>query len=264
MEFTNKKPFIAGNWKMHMTIAEARSLVREVKAAAASLPDAVMTVIPPYTALSNTAEVVKESPIRLGAQNIFWEEKGAFTGEISPAMLKDAGCTCVVIGHSERRQYFGETDETVNKKIRAALRHGLMPILCIGESLEEREKGLTLDKIHTQLEEGLKGFSPEEFSEIVIAYEPLWAIGTGLTATPEQAQDVHAFIREECAQKYGNEASGCAIILYGGSVKPANTFSLMQENDINGALVGGAALKAESFIEITKEAVRAFKKKWQL
>jgi len=246
---------------MHMTIAEARSLVREITAAAPAFPDAVMTVIPPYTALSAAAELVGGSPVVLGAQNIFWEEKGAFTGEVSPGMLRDAGCTCVVIGHSERRQYFGETDETVNKKIRAALNHGLMPIMCLGESLEEREKNLTLDKIHTQLEEGLKGFSAEEVSEVVIAYEPLWAIGTGLTATPEQAQDVHAFIREECAQKYGNETARCAIILYGGSVKPANTFSLIIEKDINGALVGGAALKAESFIEITKEAIRASKKK---
>lgn len=264
MELTNKKPFIAGNWKMHMTIAEARSLVQDITASADELSDAVMAVIPPYTALSAAAGLVKGSPVGLGAQNLFWEDNGAYTGETSPVMLKDAGCTCVVIGHSERRQYFGETDVTVNKKIRAALNHGLLPIMCIGESLEEREKNLTLDKIHAQLEKGLKGFPAEEVSEVVIAYEPLWAIGTGLTATPEQAQDVHAFIREECAQKYGNETAACAIILYGGSVKPANTFSLLKEKDINGALVGGAALRAESFIEITKEAVRAYKEKWQL
>jgi triosephosphate isomerase len=176
-------------------------------------------------------------------------------------MLKDAGCWFVVIGHSERRQYFGETDETVNKKIKAALSHELIPIMCIGESLDERESGKTMDKVESQMNGGLEGMGKEEMSRIIIAYEPIWAIGTGLTATPSQAEEVHSFIREKLAEKYGNETASCAIILYGGSVKPANTFDLLIEKNINGALVGGASLEADSFIQIAKEAIRAYKEK---
>jgi len=176
-------------------------------------------------------------------------------------MLKDAGCEFVVIGHSERRQLFSETNETVNKKIRAALTAELTPIMCIGESLEERETNKTIDKVKTQLTEGLEGFETDEIRRIIIAYEPIWAIGTGLTATPEQAEEVHAFIREELSEKYGNETGACAIILYGGSVKPANAYSLLKEKDINGALVGGASLKAGSFVEIAKESIKAYREK---
>jgi triosephosphate isomerase len=190
-----------------------------------------------------------------------WEDQGAFTGEVSAPMLKDIGCTYVVIGHSERRQLFGETNETVNKKIKSALSHGLVPIMCLGESLGERESGNTITKIQTQMSEGLEGFDSGQITQIIIAYEPIWAIGTGLTATPNQAQEVHAFIRSYLAEKHGNEVASCAIILYGGSVKPENTYSLLKEKDINGALVGGASLKAESFAEIAKEAIRAYEEK---
>jgi triosephosphate isomerase len=176
-------------------------------------------------------------------------------------MLKDAGCTFVVIGHSERRQYFGESNETVNKKIKATLSHDLIPIVCIGESLEEREKEKTMQKIETQITEGLSDLETPEVRQIVIAYEPIWAIGTGLTATPDQAQEVHSFIREKLAEKHGNDVASYAIILYGGSVKPENTFSLLKEKDINGALVGGASLIAESFVKIAKEAIKAYEEK---
>jgi len=256
-----RKPFIAGNWKMNMTISEASELVKTVLEKSRDMTEAEIVIIPPFTALYATKKVLQGSSIHIGAQNLFWEDSGAFTGEISPTMLKDAGCTYVVIGHSERRQYFGETNETVNKKIKSALFHKLVPIMCIGESLGERKKGETIRKVETQITEGLRNFNRKEVSRIVIAYEPLWAIGTGLTAAPSQAQEVHSFIRNKLSEKYGNETGFCAIILYGGSVKPANAFSLLREKDIDGALVGGASLKAESFIEIIKEALKAYKEK---
>jgi len=261
MTISNEKPFIAGNWKMHKTIPEAVEMVRALKEASPELTEAEVVVIPPYTMLSEVKKVIEGSIVLLGAQNIFWEEKGAFTGEVSPPMLKDAGCKYATIGHSERRQYFGETNETVNKKVKAALAHELTPIMCIGESLEERKKGKIMDKVETQINSGLEGLGKEEMRCIVIAYEPIWAIGTGLTATPSQAEEVHSFIREKLAEKYGNEIASYAIILYGGSVKPANTYSLLKENNINGALVGGASLEADSFIQITKEAIKAYKEK---
>jgi triosephosphate isomerase len=261
MSMTNKKPLIAGNWKLYKNSSEAVELVSELQEMYEEFDGAQMVVIPPFTALCDVHITLQGSPIQIGGQNLYWEDEGAYTGEISAPMLKDMGCTYVVIGHSERRQYFGETNETVNKKIRAALAHDLTPIMCIGESLEEREKGETIKKVQTQISEGFEGFDADTVKKIIIAYEPIWAIGTGLTATPEQAQEVHAFIRKELSEKYGIETGSCAIILYGGSVKPANTFSLMKEKDINGALVGGASLKAESFIEIAKEAIKAYKEK---
>jgi triosephosphate isomerase len=261
MTISNEKPFIAGNWKMHKTIPEAVEMVKALKEESPQLTDAELVVIPPYTMLSEVKKVIEGSTVQLGAQNIFWEEKGAFTGEISPPMLKDAGCQYVTIGHSERRQYFGETNETVNKKIKAALAYELTPIMCIGESLEEREKGNTMDKVGTQINSGLEGLGKDEIRRIAIAYEPIWAIGTGVTATPSQAEEVHGFIRKKLAEKYGNEIASYAIILYGGSVKPANTYSILKENNINGALVGGASLEADSFIQITKEAIKAYKEK---
>ncbi len=261
MTISNEKPFIAGNWKMHKTIPEAVEMVKALKEESPQLTDAELVVIPPYTMLSEVKKVIEGSTVQLGAQNIFWEEKGAFTGEVSPPMLKDAGCQYVTIGHSERRQYFGETNETVNKKIKAALAHELTPIMCIGESLEEREKGNTMDKVENQINSGLEGLGKDEIRRIVIAYEPIWAIGTGVTATPSQAEEVHSFIREKLTEKYGNEIASYAIILYGGSVKPANTYSILKENNINGALVGGASLEADSFIQITKEAIKAYKEK---
>jgi triosephosphate isomerase len=261
MTATNKKPFLAGNWKMFKTIPEALDTAQALLESLPESPDAEIVLIPPFTSLYSLFNILKDSPIRLGSQNIFWEDSGAFTGEISPVMLKDSGCTYAVIGHSERRQYFGETNATVNKKIKAALAHKIYPILCIGESLEEREKNRTIEKVDTQIDEGLEGFEPEEFRSLIIAYEPIWAIGTGLTATPEQAQEVHGYIRNKLAKMYGNDVSSCAIILYGGSVKPDNTFSLLKEKDINGALVGGASLKADSFAEIIKEGKRAYREK---
>ena len=261
MTISNVKPFIAGNWKMHKIIPEAVEMVIALKEASPQLTEAEVVVIPPYTMLSEVKKVIEGSSIQLGAQNVFWEEKGAFTGEISPPMLKDAGCQYVTIGHSERRQYFGETNVTVNKKIKAALAHELTPIMCIGESLEEREKGNTMELVETQINAGLEGLGNDEMKQIVIAYEPIWAIGTGVTATPDQAEEVHSFIREKLVEKYGNEIASYAIILYGGSVKPDNTYTLLMEDNINGALVGGASLEANSFIQITKEAIRAYKEK---
>jgi len=265
MNLNNKKPFIAGNWKMNKTIPEALELVRFLAQRSPQLKEAEMVVIPPFTALKAVGQEIEGSQLKLGAQNIFWEEKGAFTGEISPIMIKDAGCQYVVVGHSERRQYFGETNETVNKKIKAALNHSLIPIVCLGESFEERKKDQTIEKVARQINEGLEGLSLKEVRQIIIAYEPIWAIGTGLTATPSQAQEVHAFIRGKLEEKYGNKIASCAIILYGGSVKPANTWALLKEKDINGALVGGASLEADSFIKIIEEGIRAYKeKKWVL
>ncbi|HDZ25440.1 hypothetical protein LCGC14_0866210 [marine sediment metagenome] len=261
MTISNEKPFLAGNWKMYKTIPEAVEMVKALKEESPQLMDAELVVIPPYTMLNEVKKVIEGSNIQLGAQNIFWEEKGAFTGEVSPPMLKDAGCQYVTVGHSERRQYFGETNETVNKKIKAALAHELTPIMCIGESLEEREKGNTMGRVETQINSGLEGLGKDEIRRIVIAYEPIWAIGTGVTATPSQAEEVHRFIRKKLTEKYGNEIASYAIILYGGSVKPANTYSILKENNINGALVGGASLEADSFIQITKEAIKAYKEK---
>ena len=256
---SKKAPFIAGNWKMHATLADARALVSAIVAGTPGIGDARLVVIPPFTALSETAKVTAGTAVGLGGQNLHWEDKGAFTGEISGPMLKDAGCAYVVIGHSERRQFFGDTDGTVNKKVRAALRHGLIPILCVGESLEEREAGRTIDRIGGQLAEGLREIGGDGAGTIVLAYEPVWAIGTGRTATPAQAEEVHAFIRGRLEERYGKTAAACAIILYGGSVKPANAYTLYLEKDIDGFLVGGASLEAESFIRIAGEALRASK-----
>jgi triosephosphate isomerase len=256
-----KPPFVAGNWKLHMTVPEAKNLVTAIVKASLNLPEAEIVLAPPYTALSAVRDLVEGSPVVLAAQNVFWEDKGAFTGEISAPLLKDVGCQYVIIGHSERRLHFAETDADVNKKIKAALKHGLFPIVCIGESLEERERGDTLSKVTRQIENGLMDVDRESFRHLVVAYEPIWAIGTGKTATPGQAEEVQAFIREKLAAEYGNESAACAIILYGGSVKPTNAFALLSEKDIDGFLVGGASLEAESFIQIAKEAIKAFKEK---
>jgi triosephosphate isomerase len=261
MNFTNEKPFIAGNWKMFKTVPEAVDMVQKLHEASLGLQKAQFVVVPPFTALSEVSRVLQGSPVQIGAQNMHWEKQGAFTGEVAAPMLKDVGCTYVVIGHSERRQLFGETNETVNKKINAALTYGLVPIMCIGESLEERENGNTITKVQSQITEGLERLDTAQIRQIILAYEPIWAIGTGLTATPDQAQEVHGFIRSSLAEKHGNEVASCAIILYGGSVKPENTYSLLKEKDINGALVGGASLKADSFAEIAREAIKAYEEK---
>jgi triosephosphate isomerase (TIM) len=256
-----KPPFIAGNWKMHLTIREAGRLAAAVVEAGPEFREAEIVLIPPFTSLAEVAKSVLGTELRLGAQNLFWADHGAYTGEISAPMLADLGCRYVVIGHSERRQLFSESDETVNKKIRAALGSGLRPIFCLGESLEERQAGRAMTKIGAQLNLGLDGLGPEQFREIIVAYEPIWAIGTGQTATPGQAEEVQGFIRDTLSQKVGKEAAICAIIIYGGSVKPSNSYSLYKEKDIDGFLVGGASLEAESFIAIAKEALRAYKER---
>ena len=253
-----KAPLIAGNWKMHMTVPEARALLRLILDAAPSISGAEIVVIPPYTVLSEAARILQGTPVSLGAQNLFWEDKGAFTGEISGPMLADLGCRYVVIGHSERRQLFGETDATVNKRI-FALRARLLPIVCVGETLEERDAGRALSTVRSQIERGLENVPLEGMKDIVFAYEPVWAIGTGRTASPGQAQEIHSALREKIEENYGKEPAARAIILYGGSVKPANSFALFREKDIDGFLVGGASLEAESFVQIAREALRAYK-----
>lgn len=240
---------IAGNWKMHKTLAEARALAQEIRDHLPAPLQVEVVVAPPYTALAAVREVIAGSPVRLAAQDVFWERQGAYTGAISPLMLTDVGCQYVIIGHSERRQYFHETDATVNRKLRAALEAGLRPIVCIGETLAQREREETLAVIQEQLTAGLAGLALEQLRQLVIAYEPVWAIGTGRTATPEQAQEVHAFIRELLARHFDPAASDLPI-LYGGSVTPENIAALMAAPDIDGALVGGASLKAESFLKI--------------
>jgi len=253
-----RKTIIAGNWKMYKTISEAIELATKLKRGLYELEESVIDIVicPPFTALSEVAEVIADSNIRLGAQDAFWENEGAYTGEVSCRMLKDVGCSFVIVGHSERRQFFGETDETVNKKIKAALKEGLVPIMCIGETLEERERNETFKVLAHQLKEGLKGIDGNQMLKITIAYEPVWAIGTGRTATPQQAQEAHHFIRNEVKGVYGGEVADLVRIQYGGSVKPDNIAELIKQPDIDGALVGGASLKAEAFSEIVKQSYR--------
>ena len=247
-----RKPLIAGNWKLNKTIKEATSLVTLLKRQITEFQHVDVVVCPVFTALSDVAEILMESDIRLGAQDLYWEEKGAFTGEVSASLIKDAGATFVVIGHSERRQFFHETDETVNKKTKAALTAGLTPIVCIGESLAERENNKTMAVIETQFKGSLKELSPAQMKQTIIAYEPVWAIGTGKVATPAQAQEVHGFIRKSLAKSFGQDTADVVRILYGGSVKAENIATLMSEADIDGALVGGASLEAEQFSAIVK------------
>lgn len=248
----NRTPLIAGNWKMHGLRRDAIALAEGIKASVAGVSGREVLVAPPFTALDAVAHVIKGSAVLLGAQNLHWEPKGAFTGEVSAPMVRDSGCTHVIIGHSERRQYFGETDETVAKKVGSALQHGLIPIMCVGESLAEREAGDTLKVIERQLRFGLPMRDAAAIRALVVAYEPVWAIGTGKVATTEQAQEVHGFIRGTLAELAGKEAAMACRILYGGSVKPDNIDALMQQPDIDGALVGGASLQVESFVRIVK------------
>jgi triosephosphate isomerase (TIM) len=250
-----RRVIIAGNWKMHMTVAEARSFVRDMKAAlGAEPPKCEVLVAPPFTAVAAVAEAASGSSVQVGGQDMHWENKGAFTGEVSAGMLKEAGCSHVIIGHSERRQFFGETDETVNKKVAAALGMGLVPVFCLGELLDERKSGATFDVVKRQLTIGLGDIRPDDPERFVLAYEPVWAIGTGLTASPEQAQEVHRFLRQELASILGVEFADKVRILYGGSVKPDNTNGLVNRPDIDGALVGGASLKVADFVGIIKAA----------
>ena len=249
-----RKYVIAGNWKMYKTNSEAKQLAEAIKGKTMSIENTQMVICPPATALSTVSEVVSGSKIAVGAQNMYWESQGAFTGEISSEMIKSTGASYVILGHSERRQYFQETDETVNKKLHYALKTNLNPIVCIGESLEQREEGITKDIINDQLEGGLKDITSDQMVGIIIAYEPIWAIGTGKTATPDQAQDVHSFIRTKLQSLFDEGISNSVVLQYGGSVKPANAHDLLQQTDIDGALVGGACLEADSYSEIIKAA----------
>lgn len=246
-----RKTLIAANWKMHKTVGESVSFVKELQEKLPEiLQDREVMIAPPFTALEAVRTVIKRSDVSLGAQNCHWEDKGAFTGEISPAMLADVGCRYVIVGHSERRHIFGETDEVINKKISAVLRHKLVPVFCLGETLDEREAGRTFDVVKAQLDKGLRDIGKKEAGLVVIAYEPVWAIGTGRTAKPEQAQEVHAFIRKLLAELYDKELATSVRVLYGGSVKPDNVDVLMAEPDIDGLLVGGASLEVDSFRRI--------------
>jgi len=243
-----RKILMAGNWKMNKTEAEAVDFVKQLKPLVSSVSDKDILVCPPFVTLSKVNDVIKGSNIALGAQNLFWEDSGAFTAEVSGPMLKAVGCTYVIIGHSERRQFFAETNETVNKRLKAALKHGLNAIVCVGETLEQREKGDTFKVIEKQVKDSLKELNTADWLLITVAYEPVWAIGTGKTASPAQAQEVHKFIRgllpKEVAEK--------VRILYGGSVKPDNVKELMSQPDIDGGLVGGASLKVDSFEKLCK------------
>ncbi len=254
-----RKPLIAGNWKMNKTISEAVSLVNTIKAGVHTISGVDILVCPPFTLLSSVNEVLDRSNIELGAQNMFYASEGAYTGEISPLMLKDVGCRYVILGHSERRSIFNETDEIVNKKVKTALSYNLISILCIGETLSEREEGKAKSVVRTQLQSSLEGVDGGDITNVIIAYEPVWAIGTGKTATPEQAEEVHAFIRSELAEFYGKQAAESIRILYGGSVKPENVTDLMKQPNIDGGLIGGASLKAESFIQLVQKSAELLK-----
>lgn len=247
-----RKPIIAGNWKMYKTVERAINLVGELAEIVSEVKDVEIVVCPPFTALDAVIDTAAGTNIEVGAQNMHWETEGAFTGEISPLMLKQMGCSYVILGHSERRQYFGETDENVNKKLKSSFKYQLVPIVCVGETLEQREQGITEQVIRTQVEAGLANLDNSEVSGLVVAYEPVWAIGTGKTASNSDAQQVIGFIRKTIAEMYGSDLAEQVRILYGGSVKPDNIKGLMEEKDIDGALVGGASLEAQSFAHIVK------------
>ena len=253
-----RKVIIAGNWKMNKNAAEGKALIDDLKAICSQgccCCEADVVVCPPFTTIAAVVEAVKGTAIKVGAQNIHWADNGAFTGEISGDMLKSAGVEYVIIGHSERRQYFGETDATVNARLKAALKYDLIPIVCIGELLDERENGKTEEVLTRQIRGGFDGISAEEMAKTIVAYEPVWAIGTGKTATPEVAQETHAHIRKEIAAMFGEEVAEKVRIQYGGSMKASNARELVAQKDIDGGLIGGAALKADSFADLVKEAL---------
>ncbi|MCM8761541.1 MAG: triose-phosphate isomerase [Candidatus Omnitrophica bacterium] len=247
-----RRIIIAGNWKMYKTIDESVELVTLLKRSLVDIEGIEIVVCPPFTSLSDVHEALIGTNIKLGAQDCHWEKEGAFTGEVSCQMLKSAGCEYVIIGHSERRQYFNETNDTVNKKVKAAIKEGLRPIVCVGEKLEERQAGRTFDVVKDHVENSLAGLSKDDMLKTVIAYEPVWAIGTGVVATKEQAQEVHSYIRGLLMKAYGSDVAKETRIQYGGSVKPDNIRELISQEDVDGALVGGASLKADSFTQIVK------------
>ncbi len=247
---SSRTPLIAGNWKMHKTGSQAVDAASRLKGLVKTATDVEVMIAPTYTALYQVAQTLKGSSIALGAQDLFWEKQGAFTGKISAEMLVDAGCSHVIIGHSERRQFFGETDETVNRRIQAALAANLCPVFCIGESEAQREAGDTFSVLDKQVRVGLKSFVSDDLTGLVVAYEPVWAIGTGKTATREQAQEAHKFIRSLLDKLFGKPFADAVRILYGGSVKPDNVRALMEMPDVDGALVGGASLDPETFSKL--------------
>jgi triosephosphate isomerase (TIM) len=242
-----RRALIAGNWKMHTTVMDACHLAADIARQCTDVPDRDILLAPPFTVLSEVSHVIRESPVIVACQNVCWEEKGAFTGEISPVMVKDAGGTAAIVGHSERRQIFHEDDVLINKRVCGSIKFDLLTILCVGETLKEREENKTFEIVEGQIRKGLAGVDATRMGRIVIAYEPVWAIGTGKTAGNEQAQEVHAFIRKLIETVYEKNIAEQLRILYGGSVKPDNVDALMAQQDIDGALVGGAALDAESF-----------------
>jgi triosephosphate isomerase (TIM) len=246
-----RKPYIAGNWKMNMTIDESVKLAEALAAGIGNI-DADVAVVPQFLAVPAVAKALAGSSVKVGAQDVFYEKPGAFTGEIAPEMLIDAGCTFALVGHSERRHVIGETDEIIRKKLDALLAADLDVILCIGELIEERNAGKTEERLDIQVRAGLTGLTPEQLKKVTLAYEPVWAIGTGVTATTEQAQEAHAFVRKLVAEMFNQEAAEAMRIQYGGSVKPGNAGELISQKDVDGALVGGAALKADSFLGIIK------------
>lgn len=250
----SRKVIIAGNWKMNKTAAEGKALVAALKPLVAGINDVEIVVCPTFTSLAAVVEAAKGSNVKVGAQNVHWAESGAFTGEISAAMLKEIGVEYVIIGHSERRQFFGETDATVNSRTKAALAAGLIPLVCIGELLEEREGNRTEAVLDRQIRQGLAGMSAADMSKVVIAYEPVWAIGTGKTATPAMAQETHAFVRSVLKDMFGAAVAETVRIQYGGSMKPENAAELVAECDIDGGLIGGASLKADSFADLIKNS----------
>jgi triosephosphate isomerase len=245
-------PLIAGNWKMHTSLAEARSLAGAVVLACQGLTDREVMIAPPFTALATVAEVVRGSGVRLAGQNVCWAEQGAFTGEIAPGMLRDLGCSMAIVGHSERRQIFGESDALINQRVAGAMRFGITPLLCFGETLAEREAGQTMAVLARQVRAGLAGVAVIEPADLVLAYEPVWAIGTGKTASEEQAQEAHAFVRNLLLEMYEKSIARQIRILYGGSVNSGNVDALLRQPDIDGALVGGASLQADSFERIIR------------
>ena len=250
-----RKPMVAGNWKMNKGLYETRDLIREMYPVLHEVEEVDVVICPPFVGLGVAKREVEDSTIKLGAQNMHWSNSGAFTGEISPLMLKEL-CEYVILGHSERRAMFGETDETVNKKVLAALAHGLKPIVCVGETLDENQSGITATVVGRQVRAGLEGLTQEQAEQVVIAYEPVWAIGTGLAATPEGANSVHKdVIRPILREMFGEEIGDGMRILYGGSVTPANAAELFGQSDIDGGLIGGASLKADSFIALVKAAM---------
>jgi triosephosphate isomerase len=251
-----RQPLIVGNWKMFKTVQETVFFIKELRGIVGNVRDVEVVVAPPFTAIHSAAEAARNSNIAVAGQNLYWEREGPFTGEVGAPMVRDAGAELVIIGHSERRTLFGETDLIVNRKLRAAIAAGLIPIVCIGETLEQREANQTLDVLDSQVRQGLDNVTSAELAELVLAYEPVWAIGTGRNATPDQAQEAHAHIRTRLRQWFGADAADRCHILYGGSVKTDNITALMAQPDVDGALVGGASLEVRTFAEIIQKARR--------